>query len=216
MLFGQSNMFLFSPSRKVISVTLFVSLTRAIQFFQVFSFCSSKFPLDTILGLTRGRACVFRGLRVAPNGFSRETPEENFKSNAGATLISQVNLHCEIPTQTQIQRQTKNKHKHLMGSLMTPLTVTSTFLGPALSLCSHSHTPWGSRSRSRSRSRSICRSRSRSIRRSKSKKVNGRSKNLKRNRCRARNMRKAVKCKEPLRGQEDQEDKEEQEPSGTR
>ena len=149
---------------------------------------------------------MFRGLRVAPNGFSRETPEENFKSNAGATLINQVNLHCEIPTQTQIQRQTKNKHKHLMGSLMTPLTVTSTFLGPALSLCSHSHTPWGSRSRSRSRS----------IRRSKSKKVNGRSKNLKRNRCRARNMRKAVKCKEPLRGQEDQEDKEEQEQCGTR
>jgi len=28
-----------------------------------------------------------------------------------------------------------------MGSLMTPLTVTKTFLGPALSLCSQSQTP---------------------------------------------------------------------------
>ena len=31
---------------------------------------------------------------------------------------------------------------HLIGSLITPLTVTRTFLGPALSLCSQSHTPW--------------------------------------------------------------------------
>ena len=33
--------------------------------------------------------------------------------------------------------------KHLIGSLITPLTVTRTFLGPARSLCSQSHTPWG-------------------------------------------------------------------------
>ena len=34
---------------------------------------------------------------------------------------------------------------HLIGSLITPLTVTRTFLGPARSLCSQSHTPWNLR-----------------------------------------------------------------------
>ena len=36
---------------------------------------------------------------------------------------------------------------HLIGSLITPLTVTRTFLGPARSLCSQSHTPWKLRDR---------------------------------------------------------------------
>ena len=36
---------------------------------------------------------------------------------------------------------------HLIGSLITPLTVTRTFLGPARSLCSQSHTPWNLRDR---------------------------------------------------------------------
>ena len=51
--------------------------------------------------------------------------------------------HTNAPFQEQEKEPEKEQEQYLIGSLMTPLTVTRTFLGPARSRCSHSQTPWG-------------------------------------------------------------------------